>query len=118
MSLTLESLGNYLIAQVELGAQSTAANKHSRGIWLQIAELSVAFATLDGGGISPIIEVGETPLSPDDARSALQGLTREVVVARVHVHQAPPAARGRLLMRLLLPRPKDPPSLSPPQLAS
>ena len=92
--------GAYLVRQVE------AANLigHAEGILVTVGcmDVSMVFATEDGGAAPPPIVVGGVSITNASELERLPALSLRVFVDKTSIHRAPPAAVGRLLMRVLV----------------
>jgi hypothetical protein len=101
-SVILGRVGAHVLDQLEraLGPIEGPGASGWLGVWLRTVEVAIPFATSDGTSV-----VGETPIFPANARELLLPLVQRVLVRAADLEHAPPASRGLLVLRVLLPQP-------------
>jgi hypothetical protein len=107
-SVILGRVGAHVLDQLEraLGPIEGPGASGWLGVWLRTVEVAIPFATSDGTSVSSsTIVVGETPIFPANARELLLPLVQRVLVRAADLEHAPPASRGLLVLRVLLPQP-------------
>lgn len=103
-AIPIKSIGNYVINQIAQARDAyPGALDGGPPLLLRRAEITVLFATADGLPITPAeVIIGEEPIPIDEAQRRLEPLTRKVFVTKNEVSSASTAARGKLILRIVL----------------
>lgn len=104
IAIPLKRIGTYVLDQLaEARDAFGAAPDGGAYATVRIAEISIAFASADGSPVEPaVLSLSEAPISPEEVALRLEPLDRKVLVAQADVKKAAPAARGKLVLRVLL----------------
>lgn len=107
MAISLYRLGAYVLDEIERGMTIATRDAKEESVRLHSVEVCIAYATMDGSPASPTITVGEVPISPQNARRALEELTQLVYVDLDELQKAHKGSVGKLILRVVFPTQPD-----------